>query len=598
MLYVKKFASTLFLIIILTIAITIPNHSIQVNAEGNQSFPLWIVDDYGRNVTISSEPEKIVSLAPSNTEILFALGLGNNVVGVTSYCDYPPEVIEKVNNQEIAIIGGYIDPDVEKIIALDPDLVVADGENVQGSVVETLEGYGFTVIGLDPKNVSQIIQDIILVGEATGKKLEAENLADELNQRIDEVVNKVEGIEHKPRVYYELWYDPLASIGPGTWIHELIGIAGGENIFSDAPTPYPLISPEAVIQRDPEIIVIPLGYMGGAAKSEIKARPGWNSIEAVKNDRIHEIDESLVYRPGPRIVDGLEELAKIIHPELFIEIKPIRLEIETDPALPNVLFSIDGETYATDSSGRIAITLERGNHTIQLISTTVKKGSSSYAFAGWGGLGKTNPLTLSLTSDRTLVAVFSSCLIITATYGSELSQKIDSLREFRDNSVMTTFAGNSFMNFFNEFYYSFSPQVAELLTVHESIRAPMRLILYPLLSILEIAESLYGASSWLDKEFAIIVSGVATSGLIGAVYCSPLLMMIDKLKSGMSKKLKLKPIIWAWMFALLTMLIGEIVNSSSIVGFGASVLVILTMIVSAILTSSFILKLVGSRNGD
>jgi len=596
MLYIKKSAFSLFLITIL-IAIIIPNSSIQVKAEENQGFPLWVIDNFGRNVTISHKPERIVSLAPANTEILFALGLGDKVVGVTRYCDYPPEVIEKVNAGEITIIGGYANPDVEKIIALEPDLVIAESQGLQGEVVNTLERNGITVIGLDPKNVSQILQNIILVGKATGKEIEAENLANELNQRIDEITNKIKNIAHRPKVYFELWYDPLMSIGPGTWINELIEMAGGENIFSDANSPYPIISSEAVIERNPEIIVITLGYMGGVGKSGIKNRPGWNSIDAVKNDKIYEIDENIVYRPGPRIVDGLEQLAKIIHPELFIKTKLIKLEIETDPAFSNVLFSINGEIYATDSNGKITIMLDKGNYTIQIMNMSVKKDSARYAFAGWRGIGKTNPLKISLISNKTLTAVFSSCLIMTATYGSKLFYKINLLRNFRDTSVMATFAGNSFMNVFNKFYYSFSPFVAEFLATHETIRAIMKLILYPLLSILGIAELVYNPLSLLNKEFAIIVSGIVTSSLIGIVYCLPALIMVNKLKN-IIKKSRLKPMLGVWVGSLLIILIGEVLNSSLMTGLGASALVIITMFASAILALNLIFKLVRKHNGS
>ncbi|MEM3754240.1 MAG: cobalamin-binding protein [Candidatus Bathyarchaeia archaeon] len=593
--YIKKFVLSLFLITTILHILVIQNSLIQVKAEENQSFPLWVIDNFGRNITISHMPERIVSLAPGNTEILFALGLGDKVVGVTRYCNYPPEVIEKVNSGEITIIGGYADPNVEIIIDLNPDLVIAESQGLQGKVVDTLEKNGFTVIGLDPKSVSQIIQNIILVGRATGKEVEAEKLANELNQRIDYVVNKVKNIAHKPRAYFELWYDPLASIGPGTWIHELIEMAGGENIFSDANSPYPLISSEAVIERNPEVIIIPLGYMGGLGKSEIKQRPGWDSIEAVKNDRICEINEDIVYRPGPRIVEGLEQLAKIINPELFVETKPIELKIETDPAFLNILFSINGEIYATDSNGKIAIMLDQGDYTIQLMNLTVTKGPIKYAFAGWRGIGKTNPLRISLTSNKTLIAVFSSCLIITATYGSELFHKINSLRNFRDTLVMSTFAGNSFMSIFNKFYYSFSPYVAEFLTINEGIRTITKLVLYPLIFMLEVAELFYSILNWLNKEFAIIASGIVTSSLIGIVYCSPVLIMVNKLKNGIAKKLKLKPIIAVLIASLIIISIGEILNSSIIVGFGASILVLATIVTSAtliLLTLNPILKLV------
>jgi len=282
-------------------------------------FPATVVDDFGRNVTLSNVPQRIVSLAPSNTEILFALGLGSKVVGVTKFCDYPPEVPEKVKNGDIAVIGGFADPSIERIIALNPDLVLA-ASSLQEKVVKDLEEKGIAVIALNPKKVDQILADIILVGRASGKLEEAENLTDHMRQLIDTVISKGENATYRPRVYYEVWYEPLYTIGPGTWQNELIEMAGGVNIFADAKEAYPIVSAEAVIERNPEIIVVKIGYMGSAQSAiweDFEKRPGWIAISAVKNGRIYEIDENTVVRSGPRIVQGLQQLAKFIHPEIF-----------------------------------------------------------------------------------------------------------------------------------------------------------------------------------------------------------------------------------------------------------------------------------------
>ena len=279
-------------------------------------FPATVVDDFGRNVVVSKVPERIVSLAPSNTEILFALGLGPKVVGVTTFCDYPPEVPERVKKGDIAVIGGFADPSIERIVALDPDLVLASS-SLQEKVVEDLEEKGITVIALNPKKVDQILANIRLVGEITGKLEQAEKLSNEMQQAIDTVRDKTKNVTYRPRVYYEVWYEPLYTIGTGTWQNELIERAGGINIFADAKEAYPIVSSEAVIQRDPEIIIVTIGYMGGVKKEDFEKRPGWTAITAVKNDRICEIDENIVIRPGPRITQGLQQLARLIHPEIF-----------------------------------------------------------------------------------------------------------------------------------------------------------------------------------------------------------------------------------------------------------------------------------------
>jgi len=280
------------------------------------AFPETVVDDFGRRVTISKVPERIISLSPSNTEILFALGLGPKVVGVTKFCDYPPEVPERVENGDIAVIGGFADPSIERILALDPDLVLASS-SLQEGVVSDLEEKGITVIALNPKKVDQILASIRLVGEISGKLEDAEKLANEMQRAIDTVRDKIKSLTYRPRVYYEVWYEPLYTIGPGTWQNELIEMAGGINIFADAKEAYPIVSSEAVIERDPEVIIVTIGYMGGVKKEDFEKRPGWTAIAAVKNNRICEIDENIVIRSGPRIVQGLQQLARAIHPEIF-----------------------------------------------------------------------------------------------------------------------------------------------------------------------------------------------------------------------------------------------------------------------------------------
>jgi len=278
----------------------------------------FVVDDFGRKVSVAVKPKpsRIVSLAPSVTEILFALGLEDRVVGVTSFCDYPPEVLDRVRLGRLVVVGGFADPVIERIVALNPDLVLLHG-SLQKKAVQVLEGRGLTVVALNPKNVSHMLQDIKLVGLVTGNVEEADRLVGDLQARIDVVLTKTRNLAYRPRVYYEVWYDPLMSAGRETWINELIEMAGGINIFSESKEPYPTVSSESVVQRSPEVIIVDVGYMGGHAVEKIKSRPGWSVVEAVRKDAIYEVDESLVLRPGPRIVKGLEKIAAILHPELF-----------------------------------------------------------------------------------------------------------------------------------------------------------------------------------------------------------------------------------------------------------------------------------------
>ncbi|WP_455364570.1 ABC transporter substrate-binding protein [[Eubacterium] cellulosolvens] len=282
----------------------------------DEDFPVTVRDGFNRIVVIPVQPHRIASLAPAVTEMLFALGLENEIVGVTSYCNYPPSVVEKVDAGKITVIGGFTNPDPEKILSLDPDLIVAQS-TLQQEVITFLEAEGVAIVGLNPKNVEDVIADIALVGRACGKTAEAQVLVDSLNRRMAFVEDRVSRSSSLPRVYYELWYDPLMSVGQGTWIHELLTRAGGLNIFEDSVTPYPTVSPEAVITRNPEIIVIPKGYMSGTPATDLEQRQGWSSIDAIENRRIYQVDEDQFNRPGPRIIDALEQIAVICHPELF-----------------------------------------------------------------------------------------------------------------------------------------------------------------------------------------------------------------------------------------------------------------------------------------
>ncbi|MGP3667946.1 MAG: ABC transporter substrate-binding protein [Candidatus Bathyarchaeota archaeon] len=305
----------LFIVIILSV-ISIAYFSTTTTTQ-KPTTTMTVTDSRGKNVVIANyPPQRIVSIAPANTEILFALGLDDKIVGVTQYCDYPPKVKKMVEEGKITIIGGFANPNVEKIVELKPDVVFAM-HTVQLKGVEALENKGIPVVFLDPKNVQEILDSVMLVGKATGKEDEAGKLVKEMKQRIDYITSKTRDVSYKPKVYYEVWHDPLMSIGPDTFVNELIELAGGVNIFYDAKTSYPTISPESVIERKPEIIIIKIGYMGGVAKEEIAKRPGWDTIDAVKIGKIYEVEENILIRPGPRIVEGLETLAKILHPELF-----------------------------------------------------------------------------------------------------------------------------------------------------------------------------------------------------------------------------------------------------------------------------------------
>lgn len=287
--------------------ITEPNNREDVS----DGFPLTITDQIGREVTIERLPERIISLSPANTEILYALGLGDKIVGVTDYCDYPEEVATKEK------IGGYSDPNIEKIISLNPDLILATG--IYLKPIEELEKLGVPSVAIEPENIDEMLDSIEIIGKATGRHKEAMDLIDSLKARIKKVEDKVADIpaDKRPKVIYELWHTPIMVAGPGTYVDDIIQRAGGENIARDASNAYPEYSQEMIIAKNPDIIIFSYhGTSDGETVESIMQRPGWDSINAVKNKKVFYIDENLVQRATPRLVDGLEEFVKIIHPEL------------------------------------------------------------------------------------------------------------------------------------------------------------------------------------------------------------------------------------------------------------------------------------------
>jgi iron complex transport system substrate-binding protein len=273
------------------------------------AFPLTITDDLGNEVTIEAEPQRIVSMAPNHTQILYALGLGDRVVGVTEYCSYPPEAQEKPK------VGGFSNIDLEQVVGLDPDLVLGTSLHAQ-SVEPALVERGLKVVLINPETVEDVLEKIVLVGRVAGRERAAIALSAELRGRIEATMEKVQEAENKPRVYWELSND-LYTAGPGSFIDDLIVRAGGINIGADAKEQWPQLNLEALILADPEVIVLADHPYGETAEG-VKARPGWADISAVKNDRIVEVlDDDLVSQPGTRVAEALEFVAKALHPELF-----------------------------------------------------------------------------------------------------------------------------------------------------------------------------------------------------------------------------------------------------------------------------------------
>lgn len=272
--------------------------------------PLAACDDDDSETDI---PERIISLAPSNTEVLFALGLGDRVVGVTEYCDYPEMAKGKQK------VGGYSTVDMEKVIALDPDLVLAAAMH-KDEVAPELERRGVRVVTLAPKTVEEVLQAISAVGVICGVDEQAGALVNSLRSRIDVVKETVASAstEQRPKVFYVTWHDPIWTLGSDTLTSEVIQLAGGVNIFADGDGNFET-ELETLVWRNPDIILASSGH--GAAEdspvywAEEEERLG--EVSARQSGMIYEVDADIMTRPGPRIVDGLELTARLIHPELF-----------------------------------------------------------------------------------------------------------------------------------------------------------------------------------------------------------------------------------------------------------------------------------------
>lgn len=270
-----------------------------------------IIDDYGRAVTLDSVPKRIVSISPSPTEILFAIGAGPQVVGVDNYSDYPSEAAN------LPKVGTYY-LDIETIVALKPDLIVG-GDLVPLDQLNQLEGMGIPYVLLADRTLEDVLKTIRLAGVITGHLAEADQVAKDLGVRIDAVKNKTlaEGVE-KPMVYIE--YDDFMgywTYGPGSFGDDLIAAAGGENLAHNTSSEYPKVDSEFVVAQDPDIIIYTTGPWSTLTKDTYLTRDGWGEITAIKTDNIHGMDANLLSRYGPRIVDCLEQLAELVHPELF-----------------------------------------------------------------------------------------------------------------------------------------------------------------------------------------------------------------------------------------------------------------------------------------
>ena len=272
--------------------------------------PRTFIDEAGREVIFPFPPGRIVSLAPNITEILFSLGLDEEIVGVSIHCNFPEEAKSKPR------VGTYISLDFEKITSLKPDLIIATGAGNTRDMVDRLGKLGFPSYVIYPKNFDDILRSILHIGEVVNRGKEAREITEEMRKRSQRVVELTKGLP-RPKVFIQIGDTPIVTVGRGSFADDLIRLVGGENIAGKEKEGYPRFGMEEILKRSPEVIVISSMNPKGDYQKILREWNRWKTIPAVKNGRIHLIDSDLLDRPSPRIINGLEELARVLHPDRF-----------------------------------------------------------------------------------------------------------------------------------------------------------------------------------------------------------------------------------------------------------------------------------------
>ncbi|WP_417392451.1 ABC transporter substrate-binding protein [Gimesia sp.] len=283
------------------------------------AYPVTVTDYRGQDVTIQTQPQRIISLMPAHTEILFAIGAGEQMVGCTTLCDYPPETDEL---KKIAIANpGSIS--LEALVELQPDLIILGGD-YHRLLAEQLEKIQVPVLSFESQSLADIEKSILGIAKATGHTSRGKQIIEQIKNDIQAIQEQIKPFQEqgRPRVFYQVWDQPLMTAGPESFIGELITLVGGENIFSDVKIAYPQVSEETLIVRNPDVILLP-GLKNSQqadareAIATLQQRPGWQEMNAVKNQRIYIIEDDLISRPGPRVVHGLQKVAQALYPEAF-----------------------------------------------------------------------------------------------------------------------------------------------------------------------------------------------------------------------------------------------------------------------------------------
>ncbi len=266
-----------------------------------------VTDDAGRAFTLQKPATRIVSLAPAQTEMVYAVGAGDRVVGVSDFCDYPQDA------KDVDKVGDFANPNVEKIISLKPDLVLA-ASGVQSDAAARLDELNVPVVVLDPATLDGVFEDLEKLGLLVGEQAKAKALVDSLHAVAKDVETRISG-RQRLKVFFEIYSKPLMTAGKGTLIEDLVRRAGGANIGSSAGVGYPEFSQEVLITEDPDVYIAVAGAQ--AEPGDIAKRPAYNQLTAVKEGRVFVIEDNLVVRSGPRALQGLRQIAAFLHPDAF-----------------------------------------------------------------------------------------------------------------------------------------------------------------------------------------------------------------------------------------------------------------------------------------
>jgi len=283
-----------------------------------------LTDEVGRKVQIPQEVDRVVSLAPNLTEIVFALGDGNHLAGDTDYCDYPEEAAQKPH------VGGPVNPNLEEIVSLMPDLVLATKSINRRETVNALDHIGLPVYVTDPHSVEEMIASVEHLGSALGAEKSAAILAEDLRGRLSDLDRRLAGGAPR-RVLFVVWTDPLISVGRGTFIADALRRAGGRSVV-ETKAEWPHVSLEEIVRLQPEVLVFASAHAGDTQRDidALRTRPGWKNLQAMQHGNIVVVSDA-INRPAPRMVDAIERLARALHPEAFT--LPAAPAADSNPAI-------------------------------------------------------------------------------------------------------------------------------------------------------------------------------------------------------------------------------------------------------------------------